>query len=81
MEFVRADVVVRKQQRRRVMATARNVGSIGSTGKRSARITAKGRTAATGVAKVGHKLKPVKKDSALNDKTERRDYPGGDTRR
>jgi len=27
------------------------------------------------------KLKPVKKESALKDRTERRDYPGGDTRR
>jgi hypothetical protein len=63
------------------MANARKVGAIGSTGKRSARIASQGRSAATGLAKVGHKLRPVKKESALKDRTERRDYPGGDTRR
>jgi hypothetical protein len=63
------------------MANARKVGSIGSTGKRSARVASQGRNAATGVATVPHELKPVKKESALKDRTERRDYPGGDTRR
>jgi hypothetical protein len=63
------------------MANARKVESIGSTGKRSSRIASQGRSAASGVAKVAHKLRPVKKESTLKDRTERRDYPGGDTRR
>jgi hypothetical protein len=63
------------------MANARNVKSIGSTGKRPARVASQTRRPSTGAATDRRKLRPVKKESVLKDKTERRDYPGGDTRR
>jgi hypothetical protein len=63
------------------MANARNVKSAGSTGKRPARVASEPRRPSTGAATSRRKLRPVKKESVLTEKTERRDYPGGNTRR